>query len=190
MESLLHIQQYLYSPPVTVYSGRMVRCSLICDIVTSLTSGFTTEVSVPQYLGNRNMMLPIRVGGLNPRWSAGLWQKYGFPGSREAIYGNGTDRYTAVGVDELGWAYIPLYVGEAATRVVVGHPVIADGDNVEQLFIQTTHVDSTIWHVHINNPTNTTIRATVRSSPKMSPCGFSLQSIKLELGSGKDVVLL
>ena len=190
--ALLQLQQYLYNPPVIVHSGQSMICSLICDIVTGMgnPSNFTTELSAPHYVGDANMMLPLRVGGLNPRWSAGLWQKYGFAGSREAIYGNGTDRYTALGVDEAGWAYIPLYVGEAATRVVVGHPVVADGDDAEQLFIQTTHVDSRTWHVHVNNPTNATIRAVVRSSPNMSPCGFSLRPMSLELAGGQDKVLL
>jgi hypothetical protein len=187
-DALLQLQRYLSNPPITMHTGNAPRCSIICDSVVNAESNFTTDVEVPQYSANRNMMLPLRVGGLNPRWSVGLWQKYGFPGSSDAIYGNGTDRYTALGVHDAGWAYVPLYVGESSTRVVVGHPVIATGVGAEHLFIQTTHVNARRWHVHVSNPTNSSIRATVHTT--MSPCGFALHSTTVELGGGHDTILL
>ena len=131
------------------------------------------------------------MGGLNPRWSAGLWQKAGFPGSAAAVYGNGTDRYTALGIEEEGHAYVPIYTGEAAARVVVGHPVIADGDGSDQLFIQVVHVDTkpdNVWHVSMNNPTSKSITAMVRST--MGMAGFGLKSQQLEVGAGQEVILL
>jgi hypothetical protein len=192
VDSLIQLHDFLRNPPITVMSGPQLECALICDSVVNRSSNFTTELLAPRYVGDRDMMLPLRVGGLNPRWSAGLWQKHGFPGSAGAIYGNGTDRYTALGVEEGGGrAFVPLYVGEAATRVVVGHPVIADGDRADELFIQVTHVDaspSSVWHVSLNNPTNATIRAMVHVA--MTPARFALRSQVVELEGGQDVVLM
>ena len=137
-------------------------------------------------------MLPLRVGGLNPRWSAGLWQKVGFPGSAAEAYGNGTDRYTALGIEEDGHAYAPIYTGESAARVVVGHPVIADGDGSDQLFIQVTHIDTKpeVWHVSMNNPTSKSITAMVRSTMGMAGFGLFMKSQQILVGAGQEVILL
>ena len=89
-------------------------------------------------------MLPLRVGGLQRRWSTGVWQVHGYTAG---FYSNGTDQYSALGLDDDGRAYVPLYVGRGAADVVVGHPVIATAHtgtdvnaswDVSQVFIQAT----------------------------------------------------
>ena len=191
VEVLLARLAYLRQPQARVHSGPQLDCNLICDTALNRTSNWTTDLEFARFESGRDMMLPLRVGGLNPRWSAGLWQKAGFPGSAAAVYGNGTDRYTALGIEEEGHAYVPIYTGEAAARVVVGHPVIADGDGSDQLFIQVVHVDTkpnNVWHVSMNNPTSKSITAMVRST--MGMAGFGLKSQQLEVGAGQEVILL
>ena len=111
-----------------------------------------------------DMMLPLRVGGLQSRWSVGLWQIEGYAAG---CYSNGSGVYSALGLDDHQHAHVPLYVGKGPANVVVGHPVIAAPrvglvpGLVEQMFIQVTLINSSarIWHVDVNNPTNCTIEA-------------------------------
>jgi hypothetical protein len=103
-----------------------------------------------------DLTLPCRISGQNPNWSAGLFQKEGYV---KGDYGSGKNRYRALGVDHVGFAYIPLYVDLAEkTHILAGHPVVADSKG-KDLFIQVTKVgvNPDRWHLSVNNPTNDTI---------------------------------
>ena len=125
-----------------------------------------------------NMLLPLRVAGFNRRWTVGLWQIAGFRTSTAitAHYGNGTGRYSELGLDDYNATHVPLYTGRAPhgrTHVRVGHPVVATGLGADQLFIQVTHLlipgpsgggTATVFHVAVNNPTDNFVTATLASS--------------------------
>ena len=70
--------------------------------------------------------LPVRVGGLNPNWSAGVYLHRGYVLGN---YGEGTNRYRAAGVDSDGRVYTGLFADHAdRTEVTIGHPVVCDDD--------------------------------------------------------------
>ena len=135
------------------------------------------------------LLLPLRVGPFKQsRWTVGLLQIAGYT---VGYYGGGADRYTSLGLDDDGFAYIPLYAGRAPlTHVVVGCPVTANGHGAEALFIQVTHVDEDpqVWHVEVNNPTDTTITVTFHNGMKLP--GFpAIVTAPVTIGAGEFVVL-
>jgi hypothetical protein len=63
-------------------------------------------------------------------------------------------RYTTLGLDDDGYAYVPLYTGHAnLTHARVGHPVILAGPGTEDVHVQVTHVREApqLWHVELHN---------------------------------------
>jgi hypothetical protein len=108
-----------------------------------------------------DMMLPLRVGGLQSRWSVGVWQLEGYTAG---LYSDGKHQYSALGLDDYDHAYVPMYVGKGPTHVVVGHPVIAIAAetvvDLGELFVQATYVNRSThtWHVDVNNPTKKTVK--------------------------------
>jgi hypothetical protein len=144
------------------------------------------EAIFPKPETKANLILPLRVQGLNPRWSVGLYQKDGYV---KGDYGTGNNRYRALGLDVYGNAYIPIYVDYAEkTHVVVGHPVIADQDGKE-LFIQVTHVNENPqrWHVSVNNPTDKPITTTLQKT--MALPGFDFPTQKVTVPAGGYIVV-
>ena len=101
-------------------------------------------------------------------------------------YGNGTDRYTTLGLDGDGFAHVPLYAARAPlTHVRVGCPVTATGAGAESLFIQVAHVDDSpqTWHVEINNPLERAV--TVHISSGLGLPGFpavGASDVRIEAG--------
>ncbi len=103
--------------------------------------------------------LPLRVSGLNPRWSAGVALDLGYVLGN---YGEGRDRYREAAVDSAGRVWATLFPDLAQnTRVRIGHPVVSDD---AALFIQVTRRDDrglpSSWHVAVNNPRDDEVRAT------------------------------
>ena len=156
LQSLNDVQalvQYLASPTgLQVLRG--TRCSPHPGmLVLRPDSSQTAELAVGQH-PDPDMMLPVRLVNLRRRWTVGLWQLSGYVLGH---YGNGSGRYTELGVDANNSSHFPLYVGLAhRTHVRVGHPVVAVGDDAEQVFISVTHLrlgsGSTHFHVALNNP--------------------------------------
>lgn len=67
------------------------------------------------------LMLPVRLGGLNRRWSVGLLQLCGYC---VGYYGGCVYRYRSLGVDDHNRSHIPVYPGRAnVTHMIMGHPV-------------------------------------------------------------------
>jgi hypothetical protein len=147
--------------------------------------------SVPQ-AAEAHTMLPMRVKAACDRWSIGLLQTQGYTIGH---YGNGTDRWTALGLSLDGHAHAPLFTGLAATDVVVGHPVIAMDPPGRDLFIQVTKAVANdtaphrlqTWHVALNNPTDSPIKT--RLSSAMGIAELYLPSGAMTIGPGDWIVL-
>ncbi len=162
------------------------------------------EVLVPKPTWKTNLTLPLRVQGLNRRWSAGLFQRTGYVLGN---YGAGDNRYRALGIDGFGYAYVPMYVDRAhETHLVAGHPIIADAAG-QDLFIGVMHlydaaahqpttaihplgnavVQPPQWQVSVNNPTDQPVTCTLRKA--MDLPGLVFPNTKLTLAPGEYRVL-
>jgi len=127
------------------------------------------------------MTLPVQVRGLNPRWSAGVWQVEGYT---TGYAGDGHDRWRALAVDSDGYARVPLFVSRASvTELHMGHPIVARGAG-RDLFIHVTRLGDKPfrWHVSVNNPTDHVIRTTL--SPGLPLPGLQVPSTPLNLAPG------
>ncbi len=131
--------------------------------------------------------LPVRISGLNPRWSAGLFQISGENGLE--YYGPGREVFRPLGLDPEGRAYFPLFASRYdMTHVVAGHPIVASGTNADQLFIQVIALKGPqegqpgLWNVTVNNPTDQPITAEIRRNWEMP--GLTFQEAKVTLPPG------
>jgi len=135
--------------------------------------------------------LPVRVNGLNRRWSALLYQRRGYAGY--GYYGGGDHRLRTLGIDEAGRAYFPMYIEQAETDVLAGHPVVAD-DAGRELFIQTTVLSRAEgqaprrWYVAVNNPTASPITTTIRQAMDLPGLSVPEQQITVEPGGYRVLV--
>jgi len=127
-------------------------------------------------LSDDGLLLPLRVVGLQRRWTAALLQLEGYCVN---MYIGGCDmRYRALGVEDSNSSLVPLYAARAPmTHVIIGHPVVAVAaaqdqavsTRPEDLFIQVTAIGSggknvtvgpqSTWSVSVNNPSSATARA-------------------------------
>jgi hypothetical protein len=129
--------------------------------------------------------LPLRVTGLNARWSAGVFQK---AGPSLGFYGTGANRYRALAVDAEGVAISPLHIDHGDNHVVLGHPITAHPAG-EALHIQVTCLggDPKRWHVSVNNPTHQRIRAVLRQSMDLPGLAFEERTLTLAAGELRDL---
>jgi len=133
--------------------------------------------------------LPVRVLGLEPRWSAGFYQ---IAGHNTSYYPGGSEnRYRPAAVDEAGGAWASLFPDHAPlTHVVIGHPVVSDRP---QLFVQVTQRNASLsprrssWHVSVNNPTDQALTATFRQA--MDLPGFRFEETTRTVPAGGYLVL-
>lgn len=101
--------------------------------------------------GNLISSLPIRVAGLNDRWSC-------------VLYDRARKQARPVGAFEgKAWATVCL---SGSLDLFLGHPVVADNP---KLAIQATQTGESAWHVEIHNPTDAPIRAAIRPNPHFDP---------------------
>jgi hypothetical protein len=125
-------------------------------------------------------ILPARVHGLNPRWSAGLLQLQGYAAG---FYGSGENRYRALAVDAEGAAHLPLDASRTDLRLRAGHPISADGAG-EELFVQVTCLGGQPfrWHISVNNPTGKIVRTTLRGTMEVPGLSFAEREVTLAPG--------
>jgi hypothetical protein len=133
-----------------------------------------------------DLPLPIRLHGLNPRWSAGMHLERGYV---QGHYGDANSRYRDLGFDREGTVWAPLFPDYAAETVVrIGNPVVCDHEDV---FIQVTRLDAgtspSSWHVSANNPTDQELRVTFRSNLGLP--GLLREAMTVTLAPGGYVVL-
>ncbi|HEY3397624.1 MAG TPA: hypothetical protein VGM19_08200 [Armatimonadota bacterium] len=150
---------------------------------------YAVELSIPKPEGVARTV-PVRVSGLNRRWTAGLYQ---FAGYRTHYYSKQDTGWRALGLDFDGRAYAPLYVSKAAnTHVLLGHPIVADAAG-RDLFIQVSRVNDgdaqtpPAWHVSVNNPTDKPVTTTLKRA--MDLAGLTLVSETMTLAPGEYRVL-
>ncbi|MBI4025415.1 MAG: hypothetical protein HY360_10580 [Verrucomicrobia bacterium] len=165
--------------------------------IECLPADGAVEIVVPKPKPKTDLTLPLRVAGLNPRWTAGLLQKkgyvkgdYGTGLPAEASAKAGENRFRELGMDAFGCAYVPMYVDKAdETHLVAGHPVVAD-EKGRELFIQVTHVfeNPHQWHVSVNNPTDATIKTILRKA--MDLPGFIFHNTEITLKPGEYKVMM
>ena len=184
-EDLLKIIKYLRQPDgLKIIRGKIVDNSGVLQINPE---SYSVELSVPKPKEKLNLTLPLMVKNLNKRWSSILWQKKGYS---KGDYGPGENRFRQLGIDVYNNSYIPLYVDYSdLTHVVAGHPVIAEGKDGEQLFIQVTHVSENPdrWHISVNNPGDKTIKTIIK---KVVPLpGMKLGEKEVILKPGESIVL-
>ena len=112
--------------------------------------------------------LPIRVAGLNDRWSSYLLDR-------------SQGKARPVGMFEgQAWATVSL---AGTLDLFVGHPVIADNPDV---WLQVTQTGESAWRLEVHNPTDAALRVTVRKNPHFDPLRdrpFSQETIELPAGS-------
>lgn len=177
-EDLLSYVAYLREPTgLRVERGKRIESPGLVELEPD---DFAVEFSIPRPEKNLQLTLPIRVRGLNRRWSTGLYLIRGYV---KGHYGKGKNRYRALGLDVYGNAYAPAYVSLArTTHIIVGHPVVADR---EELFIQVTHLRDRPhkWHISVNNPTDKTITTTLRRLIDLPGMKFKKKRLTLPPGS-------
>jgi hypothetical protein len=179
-QELINAFDYVKNPTgMSVLKGQQIESNGLLEFTPT---DHLVEILVLKPKDQTHLTLPLRVQGLNRRWSVGLFQKIGYV---KGDYGTGENRYRPLGLDLYGNAYMPLYVEYAEkTHIVVGHPVVV-GPEGENLFIQVTHVNENPhrWHVSVNNPTDKTITTTLRKTMDLPGFEFLPQKITVPAGS-------
>jgi hypothetical protein len=190
-ERVMALAAYLSGPVgVEVSRGRLASTDSRRPMSDGLLEIAATDGAVRVRAGRPEpgigVPLPIRVTGLNPNWSAGVFQHRGYVLGN---YGDGRDRYRAVGVDRAGHVHAGLFVDSAeVTEVTIGHPVVC-GD--ARVFVQVTARGDdgkpASWHVSLNNPTDEAIDTTCRSA--LAVPGLDLGEKDVSVPPGGYVVL-
>lgn len=185
---VLEVVRYLAEPTgLEIMRGRRVEDGAAGMLGMRAEDG-AVEYSLSRQSGRMPpVSLPVRVHGLNPRWSAGLYQVRGYNGKQ--YYSDGRNVYRPLGVDDEGRAYLPVYVQKKAAHQVVGHPVVA-GEDGGELFVQVTALAGPFkdskkvakWHVSVNNPTDREITTTLRAGMEMPGFEFSKRELTLKPG--------
>ncbi|HEY3415859.1 MAG TPA: hypothetical protein VGM23_03150, partial [Armatimonadota bacterium] len=146
---------------------------------------YAVELAIPKPKDLPTLTVPVRVSGFNKRWSIGLYQVDGY---RTHYYSKANSGWRALGLDNDGRAYAPLYVSKAAnTRVMIGHPVVADAAG-KDLFIQTTRINDgldgkpPLWHLSVNNPTDKPVTTTLKRAMDLPGLDFTEQTLTLQPG--------
>ena len=122
VRSLAELQRYVeyLKAPTGMQILRGTRLDTAGLLELSPDAGFAVELVLPRPPRRLELTVPCRIVGLNPRWSAGLFQRKGYV---KGDYGSGENRYRALGLDLAGNAYVPLYVDLAdvthAVRLLV-----------------------------------------------------------------------
>ena len=114
VKSLADVQalvEYLANPTgLIIIRGKRLsgpeRLGLL-EVLPDATS-FVAEVAVGTH-PDANMLLPLRIGGFNRRWTVGMWQETGWVTS-DPVYTNGSG-YTELGLDAFNQSYVPIYSG-------------------------------------------------------------------------------
>ena len=147
---------------VTEQSGKVTGRRYFLDLDGSADRCFSGKLE-----GKLISTLPIRVAGLNDRWSCYL-------------YDRGRKKARPLGVLEgRGWATVRV---QGALDLFVGQPLVADNPEV---FIQVTQVGENDWRAEIHNPTDQALRVTVKKNPFFDPLRekpFTQETLDLPAG--------
>ena len=121
---MLRVVHYLASlEKMPLPAGKIVSSS--AGLLDVMATNYVAEIALaqpPQSGPDKvpDTSVPMRVGGLNPRWSAGLFQIKGYNGGN--YYSNGSNRYRPLGMDEKGRVYAPPLHSESVPNPCAGRP--------------------------------------------------------------------
>jgi len=185
-ERFVRVVKYLERPDgMKLIRGRRLAGAGFFD-VKSEAPGKPAELKVTRPARPIGLTIPVRVSGLNPRWSAGLFQ---IVGHTTGYYTDGRNVYTSLGFDMDGNVYAALYPDRTPeTHVVIGHPVVCDKP---ELFLEVMPRSKKgggyQWRIAVNNPTNEPVTATFRAGMKLP--GLEFTPRRLTIPGGGYVVL-
>jgi len=180
------ILHYLAEPDgMSVVSGRR-RKALGFFEVAAQGADAPVELKVTRPAEPIGLTIPVRVSGLNPRWSAGLFQIKGYS---TGYYTNGQNVYTTLGFDFDGRVYAALYPDWSdVTHVIIGHPVVCDrSDLFLEVMPRSKEGGGYRWHVAVNNPTDEAVTARFRTA--MDLPGLELPPQQHTIPAGGYLVL-
>lgn len=148
---------------VEAQTGKVTGQRYVLDLDGSVARCFSGKLN-----GKLISTLPLRVAGLNDRWSALLYDRKQ-RGARP------------VGVlENRAWAVVPM---RGESDLFVGHPLVADR---REVWIQVTQVAEKGWKAEVHNPTDRALRVTVRKNPYFDPLKdsrFSTETLEIPAGS-------
>ena len=132
-------------------------------------------------LAPRALAVRARVCGLNPRWSAGLFE---VAGHALGNYTGGKEVYTTLGFDMEGDVHAALYPDMAPeTHVVIGHPVTCSRPElIPEVMPCTDSEGGYQWHVAVNNPTDEPVTATFRTGMELPGLDLAPQEHTIPAG--------
>ena len=154
--------------------------------VSTRDPGIPAELIVPRPEEEIGITIPVRVSGLNSRWSTGLFQ---VEGHSTGYYSDGTEVYTSLGYDFDGRGYAALFPDQSErTHVLIGHPVVCNGqDHFIEVMPRSGPDGGYVWHVAVNNPTDQEVTATFQVGMDLPGLDFGKQQHAIP--SGAHVVL-
>ena len=194
VEQLLALREYLAAPEgLKVMAGSLVhRNGTLIEIKPDPIAKFALPPPTTSGSNVTGLMVPLRFGPFNPRWTIGVWQTSGYS---KGLYGDGTNRWSTLGLDGDGFAYLPVYPSRADhTSAAVGCPFTMAGPGAESLFLQVTHVaevPTQTWHVSISNPSLSESVTVQVKDTGMGLAGLELPlSRTVTVGPGQLIVLV
>ncbi len=139
------------------------------------------ELRIPRPAERIGLTVPVRITGLNPKWSAGLFQ---IEGHTTGFYTDGKEVYTTLGFDFDGRVYAALYPDHShATQVVVGHPIVCDHPElILEVMPRTDESNRYQWHIAVNNPTDESVTTVFRQSMELPGLSFIEQEHRVPAG--------
>ncbi|NOY79547.1 MAG: hypothetical protein GXP31_00945 [Kiritimatiellaeota bacterium] len=155
---------------VAVRAGRIAGRRYILRVDGAADNGFAGMIE-----GDLVSALPVRVAGLNDRWSA-------------VLYDAALGKARPVGVFEnAAWAVFPLH---GRREVFIGHPVTAGR---RELFVQVTQTGNASWRVEVHNPTDTPLRTSLVCNRFFPPfqvvAGLPKQPVTVPAGGSEWFIL-
>jgi hypothetical protein len=175
--------------------GKVESTRLVLQLVAQDSGwrGLITKAQLP-------VPLPVYVSGLNPKWSAGVWYKgrnvllspewppfdeYGFgcwTRNSFVVPRERTDEIQRFPVVD-GIGYLELDTEDADRDVFIGNLVVCDNPDLWLTFIR----DPKRTYVEVHNPTDATIKATVRAAPGFDLFGPFEEPVQVPAGTSVTV---
>jgi len=180
-ERFYRVLAYLDSPDkLEVASGRRQNAFGFFELDVAAANR-PVEIRLGRPDSRIGLTVPVRINGLNPNWSAGLYQ---LDGHTTGFYTNGKKVYTTLGFDFAGRVYTSLYPDQREqTHVMVGHPVVCDQqDLILEVMPRMDKKGNYLWRVAVNNPTDKAVTAVFRQALQAPGLNFAQQQRTVPAG--------
>lgn len=170
--------------PMTLTRGTQLPVTTgFCDLQAQAGA---VEFSMPKPKANLQMVLPVRVLGMNDNWSAVCYDKRRKQARPIGVY------------QDIAYArFDPEY--EELTDVIVGHPVVADhpdvviavavlGDHKYPATKDGKAFSGGVYSVQVNNPTDKDLKVTLTRNMDLPDFPFQTETVDLRAGQLVEVV--